>query len=45
MNSHRWSLLLLCSAVFAVPAAAQDWPQWRGPNRDGNVTAVGMPQT
>ena len=28
--------LLLCAAIATVrPAAAGDWPQWRGPNRDG----------
>ena len=24
--------------LFATPLYAQDWPQWRGPNRDGGVT-------
>ena len=24
--------------LFATPLYAQDWPQWRGPNRDGAVT-------
>jgi outer membrane protein assembly factor BamB len=24
---------------------AQDWPQWRGPNRDGKVTGFSAPQT
>jgi outer membrane protein assembly factor BamB len=24
---------------------AQDWPQWRGPNRDGKVTGFAVPQT
>jgi outer membrane protein assembly factor BamB len=28
-----------CAMVlFATPLYAQDWPQWRGPNRDGAVT-------
>ena len=26
-----------------LPAAAQDWPQWRGPTRDGAVAALGAP--
>jgi len=26
-------------------ACAQDWPQWRGPNRDGKVTGFTVPQT
>ncbi|MCX6625232.1 MAG: PQQ-like beta-propeller repeat protein, partial [Acidobacteria bacterium] len=25
----------VCLAAFFAVAAAQDWPQWRGPNRDG----------
>src|SRR5215470_6879760 len=32
------ALLLLLS----VPAAAQDWPQWRGPNRDGVSLEAGL---
>src|SRR5262245_55099987 len=33
----RWRVLLLLAAVAAfgsLPAAADDWPQWLGPNRD-----------
>lgn len=26
--------------LFATPLCAQDWPQWRGPNRDGSAPAV-----
>ena len=40
MNSlHYRSGFLVISAVLllATVAQAQDWPQWRGPNRDGNV--------
>ncbi|MGD8500444.1 MAG: PQQ-like beta-propeller repeat protein [Phycisphaerales bacterium] len=33
-------VILLCAgSVFA-----QDWPQWRGPNRDGKVTGFTAPQ-
>lgn len=32
--------LLLCAAS-AAPAAAGDWPQWRGPQRDGHAAAPG----
>ena len=27
--------LFLCCVIFCHVAAADDWPQWRGPNRDG----------
>ena len=32
-------------AVAATRAAAQDWPQWRGPDRDGSVTGFDVPAT
>src|SRR5436190_19652326 len=32
----RWLVLVaLGSSLFAPAAQAQDWPQWRGPKRDG----------
>jgi hypothetical protein len=33
-------IVLGASCVFA-----QDWPQWRGPNRDGKVTGFTAPRT
>lgn len=45
MISHRWFTLLLCFAFLCGTAAAQDWPQWRGPNRDGNVSDASVPST
>ncbi len=30
--------------LFLAAASAQDWPQWRGPNRDGVAVAVSLPQ-
>ena len=30
-------------AVSATRAAAQDWPQWRGPDRDGSVAGFDVP--
>ena len=34
------AVLITASCVFA-----QDWPQWRGPNRDGKVIGFTAPQT
>jgi outer membrane protein assembly factor BamB len=32
-------------AISASCAQAQDWPQWRGPNRDGKASAFSAPNT
>jgi len=34
--------MLLISSAFV---SAQDWPQWRGPNRDGKASGFTAPQT
>ena len=35
-----------CAVLFATSfALAQDWPQWRGPNRDGKATGFKAPAT
>ena len=40
-----WSMrILVCLLVCAEPALAQDWPQWRGPSRDGVVPAAVIPK-
>ena len=35
-------LLLLALSVPPPPATADDWPQWRGPGRDGVSTETGL---
>jgi outer membrane protein assembly factor BamB len=38
-------LWLLVPVLAAAPALAGDWPQWRGPNRDGRVAGFEAPAT
>jgi len=49
MNRHArlpTSLAAICLALFASGhAQAQDWPQWRGANRDAKVTGFKAPAT
>jgi outer membrane protein assembly factor BamB len=33
---------LLASCVLTLPAGADDWPQWRGPRRDGTSKETGL---
>jgi outer membrane protein assembly factor BamB len=35
-------LCAACLALSALPALADDWPQWRGPNRDGVSKEAGL---
>src|SRR4030095_9487483 len=36
------SLLIVSSAVCSVAQSVGEWPQWRGPNRDGISTETGL---
>ncbi len=36
---------LFLSASFKTAPARTDWPQWRGPNRDGLVSDASIPRT
>ncbi|MEO2092338.1 MAG: PQQ-binding-like beta-propeller repeat protein, partial [Gemmataceae bacterium] len=38
----RVVVCLLSAVLFASPAFAADWPQWRGPNRDGHSADKGL---
>ena len=37
--------IVAAAGILAGDAAAQDWTQWRGPTRDGTVTAFDAPAT
>ena len=39
----RILLLFSLLAILAVPASADNWPQWRGPKNDGHSTEKGLP--
>jgi hypothetical protein len=45
--ANRTAIVLAVSVVFLGlgGARAQDWPQWRGPNRDAKVTGFTAPKT
>jgi outer membrane protein assembly factor BamB len=45
-NAKRTALIQGCLALaMASGAWAQDWPQWRGPNRDGKAADFKVPKT
>jgi outer membrane protein assembly factor BamB len=45
-TSAPTGVIVCCLALFSVNSAwAQDWPQWRGPNRDNKVTGFKEPAT
>src|SRR6185437_11365967 len=45
MTRTPLSWAFLCINLFAACACAGDWPQWRGPDRDGHVPAgIAIPQ-
>ncbi len=44
MNLSK-SVLFVASLTSALTTLSQDWPQWRGPNRDGRAPAFKTPST
>lgn len=46
-REHRLIAVMVGCAVLicAAQVFAQDWPQWRGANRDGKVTGFAAPKT
>jgi outer membrane protein assembly factor BamB len=38
-------LLIALALLASLPLAAQNWPQWRGPARDGAITGFNEPAT
>jgi outer membrane protein assembly factor BamB len=48
MGNAKRCIGVVAGCVVLIGAAcvsAQDWPQWRGPNRDGKVSGFTAPQT
>ncbi len=45
MNRQQWRVFVaaVVMTACAAGAAAQDWPQWRGPARDGVISAFDVP--
>ncbi len=40
-----WVILISASCFLSLSARADDWPQWRGPQRDGNCRETGLLKT
>ncbi len=43
--ASSWPWSLLAAAMFTTQTSAQDWPQWRGANRDAHVAGFQAPST
>src|SRR5258705_3117389 len=46
-RASNWpaGLFLILTLACGIPAFAQDWPQWRGPNRDAKAIGFHAPAT
>ena len=40
---HVFPVAVLLTALLAATAAAENWPQWRGPNNDGVSSETNLP--
>ncbi len=45
MNRRKYVRIALLTMIVASAAPSEDWPQWRGPNRDGAVGTGSGPVT
>jgi len=47
VNPRRWTTAAAGFLVLigAVPVVAEDWPQWRGPGRDGKLRGFVPPKS
>lgn len=41
-HRRNWSFSMLLAFTFTLAAQAEDWPQWRGPKRDGISRETGL---
>lgn len=39
---HSWRLALIAAVIYSSALRADDWPQWRGPKRDGVWRETGV---
>jgi outer membrane protein assembly factor BamB len=39
----HWTMVILLGELLHAKAVARDWPQWRGPNRDGIARGLNPP--
>ena len=42
MKARRLAWIVVGIGLCAAPASAADWPQWRGPQRDGISQETGL---